>query len=161
MKIENNSVVTFNYSLSQDDGLEIENNHDTIPMAYLHGHSNILPALEEALSGRSLDESFTATLSPEQAYGPRNEAATQKAPVKHLAKTYKRLLPGMLVKLNTEKGVRDARVIKAGKFMVALDLNHPFAGKTLVFNITIKSIRAATEDEIQHGHAHGEGGHHH
>ncbi len=82
-------------------------------------------------------------------------------PIKHLASKHRRLLPGTHVKLNTEQGVVDASVIKAGKFMVNLDLNHPFAGKSLVFDVEISSVRDATEEEIAHGHAHGDGGHQH
>jgi len=161
MPIQKNSVVLFSYRLSEKEGNPLEEANDSAPMAYLHGHGNIIPALEEELEGLDSGESKTVTLSPEQAYGARKENWTQKVPIKHLASKHKRLLPGTLVKLNTEKGTVDATVIKAGKFMIDLDLNHPFAGKTLIFDITINEIRDATDEEISHGHAHGVGGHHH
>ena len=161
MKISKDKVITFFYSLKDLQGPELENNQGSVPMAYLHGYKNILPALEKEIEGMSEGESKEVTLSPENAYGLRNDNALQKVPIKHLAGKYKRLLPGMLVKVNTEKGLVNASVVKAGKFMVNLDMNHPFAGKTLVFSISIKSIREATAEEISHGHAHGEGGHHH
>ena len=67
----------------------------------------------------------------------------------------------MVVQVQTDRGPVTGKVIKAGKFMVDVDLNHPFAGKTLEFHIEVVSVRDATTDEITHGHAHGEGGHHH
>lgn len=161
MQITKDTVVTFHYRLSEAGGPELENNQDAVPIAYLHGHRNILPGLEEALDGLSEGETTSVTLPPEKAYGPRRPNAEQRVPVKHLVGKYKRLLPGMLVKVNTEKGARDARIVKAGKFTVDVDMNHPFAGKTLTFDINVVSVRPATEDELAHGHAHGEGGHHH
>ena len=161
MQIENDKVVTFQYTISEDGGEKLESSEQGIPMAYLHGHNNILRSLEDAMTGKSEGDTFSVTLTPEQAYGPRNEDATQKVPIKHLASKHKKLLPNMLVKVNTDKGVVDARVIKPGKFMVQLDLNHPFAGKTLIFDIEIKGVREATTEEIAHKHAHGEGGHQH
>lgn len=161
MRIEQNKVVTFNYRLREEGGPELENNYDTVPMVYLHGHGNLLTGLEEALSGLAVGESKTIVLPPEQAYGPRRENANQRIPIKHIASKHKRLLPGMLIKVNTENGLANARVVKPGKFMVEVDTNHPFAGKTLVFDVTIAEIRDATADEIAHRHVHGPGGHHH
>ncbi|WP_075184924.1 FKBP-type peptidyl-prolyl cis-trans isomerase [Teredinibacter haidensis] len=161
MHVTENTVVSFHYSLSEAGGEELENNRDSVPMAYLHGHGNILAGLEEGMAGLAVGEKKSITLPPEQAYGPRRENASQKVPIKHLAGKYKRLLPGMIVKVNTEKGVINASVIKTGLKMVTIDTNHPFAGKTLAFDVEIISIRPATDEEITHKHAHGEGGHHH
>ena len=130
-------------------------------MAYLHGHRTILPGLEEALEGKTVNDVIDVVLPPEKAYGAHQEGAIQKVPIKHLASKHKRLLPGTFVKLNTEKGTKDATVVKAGKFMVTVDTNHPVARKTLTFKVTIKDNRQATADEVQHGHAHGPGGRHH
>lgn len=161
MKIQKDSVVTITYRLSEADGSLLESSDDAMPMAYLHGHRNILAGLEAALEGLAIGDEKSVTLPPEQAYGLVHADAEQKVPVKHLVGKYKRLLPGMLVKVNTEKGTRDARVVKAGKFMVTIDTNHPFAGKTLVFDVVVRDVRDATTEEISHGHAHGLGGHSH
>jgi len=159
--IEKNKVVLFSYQLSDAKGSKLESSDDAAPMAYLHGYNNILPSLEEELVGLSISEQKVITLTPERAYGVRRDQLTQKVPIKHLASKHKSLLPGTIVKLNTEKGAVDASVIKAGKFMVDLDLNHPFAGKTLEFAIEIIDIRDATEEELARGHAHGPGEHTH
>lgn len=161
MRIEQNKVVTFNYRLREEGGPELENNYDTVPMVYLHGHGNLLAGLEDALSGLAVGESKTITLPPEQAYGQRRENANQRIPIKHIASKHKRLLPGMLIKVSTENGLMNAKVVKPGKFMVEVDTNHPFAGKTLVFDVTITEVRDATAEEIAHRHVHGPGGHHH
>lgn len=161
MLVENDKVVSFNYSILDNQKTPIEASEEGVPMAFLCGKNNILPALEKAMLGKTKGDAFDVTLEPKDAYGERREDATQKVPIKHLASKHKRLLPGMFVKLNTENGYVDASIIKAGKFMVELDLNHPFAGKTLIFKIEITDIRDATSDELAHGHAHGVGGHHH
>lgn len=161
MQIENDKVVTFFYQLSEQGGDVLESNKRELPMAYLHGHKNLLPALEEALVGLQEGDTKIVSLAPEQAYGQPKPDATQRIPVKHLIKPPKRLLPGLLVKVQTEQGATNGRIVKVGKFMVDIDFNHPFAGKVLIFDIKIESIREATSEEIQHGHAHGKGGHHH
>ncbi len=161
MLVENDKVVSFNYTILDDQQTPVESNEGGVPMAFLCGKNNILPTLENAMLGKATGDKFDVTLAPKDAYGERRADATQKVPIKHLASKHKRLLPGMFVKLNTDNGVVDASVIKAGKFMVELDLNHPFAGKTLIFSIEITDIRDATSEELSHGHAHGVGGHHH
>jgi FKBP-type peptidyl-prolyl cis-trans isomerase SlyD len=120
-----------------------------------------MPALEKALEGKTSGDELEVTLEPKDAYGERIEGRIQRVPIKHLANIPKRIRPGMAVQVNTENGVRSATVLKAGKFNVDVDTNHPLAGKALTFKITIVDLRDATADEIAHGHAHGPGGHHH
>lgn len=161
MEITQNSVVTLFYKLSDEIGTELESNDEGVPMAYLHGAGNLLPALEAALQGKTAGDELSVTLPPEQAYGPVTPNAVKRVPIKHLIGRYKRLLPGMLVKVRTEGGAANVRIVKAGKFNVDVDYNHPFAGKTLTFRIRIHDVRQASEEEIAHGHAHGDAGHHH
>ncbi|MCK9469724.1 MAG: peptidylprolyl isomerase [Porticoccaceae bacterium] len=160
MKIDNNKVVYFHYRLSEVGQEPLETSDSDQPAAYLHGHNNILPALEEAMAGREAGDDFAVTLSPAQAYGERQEGQQQRVPIKHLL-TKGKLRPGMAVKVNTANGPRDARILKVGKFNVDLDLNHPFAGLELAFAIRITEVREASLEEIDHGHVHGAGGHHH
>lgn len=161
MKIAKDKVVTIFYRLMSSDGKELENNYDSTPMAYLHGHKNIFPALEAALEGLEADKEKQVAISASDAYGERRSNATQKVPIKHLLGKPKKLSPGQFVKVNGEKGPVDASVIKAGRFMVELDFNHPLAGQDLSFDVKVTDVRDATPEEIAHGHAHGLGGHNH
>jgi len=160
MKIEKNTVAQFIYRLKDEEGNELESTEAGHPVAYLHGHDNMLEGLEKGLEGKSVGDNFSVTLAPADAYGERQENSEQRVPIKHLqgAKKWK---PGMIAVVSTEQGQRQVTVVKAGKFMVTVDANHPFAGKTLTFDIDVLDIREASADEISHGHAHGVGGHQH
>lgn len=160
MSISRNTVVRFHYSLSEVGGERIEDSRDEEPVTYLHGHGNILPALEQQLEGKTVGDSILATLSAADAYGERDENAIARVPLKHLVYRGK-LEPGALAAVRTEHGMRQVRVLKVGKFNVDVDANHPLAGKALTFEVEILEAREATAEEIAHGHVHGEGGHHH
>lgn len=160
MQIERDTVVCFHYRLSEVGGEHLEASETAEPMTYLHGHGNILPALEHAMLGKQAGDTFQVTLEPGEAYGPRRANAEQRIPIKHLLFKGK-LRPGMTVKINTEKGPRDVRVVKVGKFNVDVDTNHPLAGMSLSFDIDIVDVREATAEEIAHRHVHGAGGHQH
>jgi FKBP-type peptidyl-prolyl cis-trans isomerase SlyD len=158
MKIEAGQVVAMDYKVLDEAGGVLEHNALGEPMVYLHGHRNILPALEAALGGKVEGERVSVTLTPEQAYGPRQEGAVDRVPIKYLVKPPKRIQPGSLVRVNTKDGARDAMVVKVGRFNVDLDSNHPYAGRTLTFELEIQVVRAATADELSHGHSHGVAG---
>lgn len=160
MNIDKNKVVYFHYKLSEVGQEPVETSDANEPAAYLHGYGNILAALEEALEGKASGDELSVTLTAEQAYGERQEGMQQRIPIKHLI-TKGKLRPGMAVKINTADGARDARILKVGKFNVDIDLNHPLAGMSLTFDIRIVDVREASEEEIAHGHVHGDGGHHH
>lgn len=165
MQITINKVVSFHYRLTDAvDSCLLESSYEGEPTLYLHGHNNILAALEDSLNDKSVGDNISVTLAPEQAYGLRREGATQRIPIKHLheySALKNKLKPGVLVRVNTPNGPWEALVLKVGKFNVDIDSNHPLAGKTLNFDIKIMDIRDATQDEVAHGHAHGVGGHHH
>ena len=160
MKIEKDKVVQFKYKLTDAEQQTLEESDAKVPMAYLHGHNNLLSGLEEAMEGKESGESFSVTLEPAKAYGEIRPDSEQRIPVKHLqgAKRWKK---GMIGVVHTEQGKRQVTVVKVGKFMVTVDFNHPFAGKTLTFDVEVADVRDATNEEVAHGHAHGVGGHHH
>lgn len=160
MQIEKNRVVSFHYRLSEQDGTEIEHSYDAQPSLYLHGARNILPALEKALVGHAAGDKVEVSLSPEQAYGRRQEGRVQRIPAKYL-KHEGKLKPGKIVRYRDDNGTHQATVIKVGKFSVDVDANHPLAGKALQFAIEIMDVREASAEEVAHGHAHGPGGHQH
>lgn len=160
MQVENGSVVSFHYTLSDTEGNTIETNRDTDPVTYLHGANNIVPSLEKAFSGKKTGDHIELTLSPAETYGERKENAIERVPAKYL-KGAGKLKPGQAVQLQTKDGQVLVTVIKVGKFSVDVDTNHPLAGRTLTYSIDIAEVRAATDEEKAHGHAHGVGGHHH
>ncbi len=164
MLIETNKVVTFHYRLSEPGTEVFEGSHQGNPMVYLHGHHGMLPGLEDALTGKQAGDTFTVTLSPEQAYGTRRENSQQRVSVKHVVTPSSRKIvykPGMVVQVNTNDGPREVVVVKAGLKTIDVDTNHPLAGKTLTFEIDVIDVRAASTEEISHRHVHGDGGHHH
>ena len=159
MQVEKNKVISFHYSLSEADGTAIESSNNSDPLAYLCGRRGILPALEDAMLGKQAGDRFSVTLTPEQAYGQRQERPAQRIPIKHLYGHPKRLKAGQTVSVNTKEGPREVIVVKVGRFNVDVDINHPLAGKTLNFDIDIVDVREASKEELAHGHAHGVGGH--
>lgn len=160
MQIAKDTVATFHYTLTEQGGDFREDSREDQPVAYLHGHDNILPGLEAVLVGKQAGDKASVTLPPEQAYGVRNPELQQRMSIKHL-KYNGKLKAGDIAWVETQEGIRQVTVIKPGKFMAEVDTNHPLAGKTLTFDIEVTAVRPATDEELAHGHAHGEGGHHH
>lgn len=162
MMVERDKVVSFHYRLSEAGGEVVEDSYGRQPAVYLHGHNGILPALEQALAGRRVGETFSVTLPPEQAYGLSRDDGVQRISYKHVAGDKKMpYKPGMMVRINTDHGPRDVTVVKVGLKTLDVDTNHPLAGKTVTFAMEVVEVRDATPEEIQHGHAHGVGGHQH
>ncbi len=160
MQIAKDTVVQFNYVLKDADGSTLEETDTDQPLLYLQGHNNMLAGVESALEGHAKGDSVTVTLAPEQAYGKVREDAVIKVPVKHLQGA-KKWRPGMVATVNTEKGQHQVTIVKMGRFMASVDTNHPFAGKTITFDMQVVDVRQATANEVSHRHAHGAGGHQH
>ncbi|MCC2615803.1 peptidylprolyl isomerase [Aestuariibacter halophilus] len=160
MNVSKDTVVQFHYRITDEQGTELESSFDQHPALYLHGHNNMMPGVEQALDGKATGDRFSVELGPEVTFGEIQADAEQRVSVKHLmgAKQWK---PGMVAVVNTDQGQRQVTVKKVGKFMATVDLNHPLAGKTLNFELAVESVRAASAEELEHGHAHGVGGHQH
>jgi len=160
MKIEKDRVVRFHYTVSEAGQEPIESSRERgEPLAILIGHGNIIPGLETAMMDKEAGESFGVDVKSADAYGERREGLSQRVPKKHFGNT--RLVPGQQVILQTNFGPRAVTVEKVGMTVVDVDLNHPMAGKDLHFDVEIVEVREASEEEVQHGHVHGDGGHHH
>lgn len=160
MTIKQNSVVNFHYRLTDADGQLIESSYESAPLAYLHGHGGIIEGLEEAFVGKHQGDKFTAVIPPEKGYGQRVADAIQRIPAKHVHVEGK-AEPGAMAWVQTQQGHHQVTIVKVGKFMIDVDVNHPLAGQTLTFDVEVTGVRDATEEELAHGHVHGEGGHHH
>lgn len=160
MEIANKTVASFHYTLFDEQDTELESSMGGEPSAYLHGANNIIKGLEAAMAGHVAGDSFEVTVAPADAYGLRNSERSQRVPVKHLLFQGK-LKPGMVVQLNTSEGRQAVTVTKVGRHSADVDTNHPLAGQALKFVVNIVDVRAASDEEVAHGHAHGAGGHHH
>ena len=151
----------FHYTLTESGTDFSETSYGGHPVAYLHGYDNILGGLEKVLSGLKVGDTVSVTLPPEDAYGLRDPSQIQKSNLKPLKGAGRTLKVGAMAWVQTEKGPRQVTVIKPGLKLAEVDTNHPLSGKTLTFDLQVVSVRDATDDEQSHGHAHGDGGHHH
>ncbi|GAA4791636.1 peptidylprolyl isomerase [Lysobacter hankyongensis] len=159
MKIEKDRAVRFHYTVGEVGQPATESSNGGEPLAILIGHGNIIPGLEKAMEGREAGETFSVDVPAAEAYGERREGLNQRIPKKHFGE--QRLMPGMQVVLQTNFGPRAVTIEKVGMSVVDVDLNHPMAGKDLHFDIEIVDVREASAEEVEHGHVHGDGGHHH
>jgi FKBP-type peptidyl-prolyl cis-trans isomerase SlyD len=159
VSIKQDSVVIFHYTLSDADGHVIDRSGSGEPLAYLHGHGNLVPGLERELEGHDAGEKLDVHVAAADGYGERDTRLVQKVPRRAL-KGIGRLEVGMRLSAQTPQGPREMTVTQLSGDMVTLDGNHPLAGRDLHFQIEIESVREATAEEMAHGHVHGPGGHH-
>jgi FKBP-type peptidyl-prolyl cis-trans isomerase SlyD len=161
MQIANNTVVTIDYTLTDDDGTVLDSSSGSEPLAYIHGQGNIIPGLEEALEGLSEGDAVDVTVLPEKGYGERSEDLLQVVP-RDRFETDDEIEVGMMFHTpSSDGGMRVVRVVEVSPEQVTIDGNHPLAGVTLNFSVRIAGVREATAEELDHGHVHGPGGHHH
>jgi FKBP-type peptidyl-prolyl cis-trans isomerase SlyD len=159
VSIKKDSVVTFNYTLKDDAGEVIDSSSAGEPLAYLHGHGNLVPGLERELEGKSTGEKLSVKVTPADGYGEFSKDLIQKVPRRSL-KGIAKITVGMRLHAQTEQGPRAVTVTAVTGDMVTIDGNHPLAGKNLNFDIELVDVRDATAEELSHGHVHGPGGHH-
>jgi FKBP-type peptidyl-prolyl cis-trans isomerase SlyD len=160
MNIENNTVATIHYKLTGADGALIESSEGGEPLAYVHGVGNIIPGLETALTGRTAGDSFSVSIAPAAAYGERDGSLVQIVPGSLFAEAGGARV-GLRFHAEDESGTRVFTVTGVDGDQVTVDGNHPLAGQTLNFEVTVVEVRAATDEELEHGHAHGPEGHGH
>ncbi len=155
MAVADGLVVSLAYTLRLDDGEEIDSAASDDPLVYLHGAGNIIPGLEDALSGMKIGDVRSVSVSPVDAYGDIDEDAFELVPYDAFPADVD-LEEGMglsMVDNNTGQQM-DAYISELRDDGALLDLNHPLAGETLHFTVEIVGLRRATTDEIAHGHAH-------
>ena len=160
MQIEQNSVVTLHYTLKDNDGNIIDQSDDG-SFLYLHGAMNIIPGLENALAGKSAGDEFSVSVSPEEGYGAKDPERIQEVP-KEMFENADEIKPGVQFHAQGPDGnAVVVTVIEVKDEAVVIDGNHALAGVDLNFSVTVVDVRAATEEEVSHGHVHGEHGHQH
>ena len=160
MKAGQDTVVSFQYRLSDLDGNLIEDSRqgERAPMVLL-GRGQVIEGVERALEGHEAGDEFEVEVSPEQGYGEHREGMIQRVPKKYF-RNAKRLRPGMTTVLSLRDGGQQSVVVhKVGMSTIDVDVNHPLAGKTLKFAIEVTGVREATPEELAHGHAHPPGAH--
>jgi FKBP-type peptidyl-prolyl cis-trans isomerase SlyD len=160
MKIQAGVVVTVEYTVRDEAGQLLEEREGKTTLAYLHGHKNIAPGLEEALEGKTVGEQIEVTLPPEKGFGVRDPQLVFDMPFGELPKDVKPQR-GMTLQVRTPaSNVTGATVTRVKLKSVEVDANHRWAGRTLQFSLRVRSIRRATAVELEHHHVHA-GGHHH
>ncbi len=156
MTITENSAVTFHYTLTDDDGNEIDSSKGQEPLAYLHGHGNIIPGLEKAMEGKQVGDSFDVSVEAGEGYGESQPHMIQEVP-RASFQGIDDIQVGMNFQAETNQGPVPVVVTSVTDETVTVDGNHPLAGKRLHFAVTVESVREATSDELDHGHIHGAG----
>jgi len=163
MKIAPDTIATLHYVLKEAGGELIESSRqaDGEPLTYLHGSGTMIPGLEDKLEGKSKGDKLSVDVSAEEAYGERDEELIETVEKSEFDDA-EELTEGKEFQYDDEDGnVFHVRIVKIEGDKVTVDGNHPLAGKNLHFDIEVLDVRAATAEELEHGHAHGEGGHHH
>ncbi len=161
MQVEQNAVVTIDYTLTGPDGQTIDTSVGKQPLPYLHGTGNLIPGLEKALEGKQAGDQIKVTVPPEEAYGVRDDSLIQSVP-RTAFQGVPDVKPGMQFRSQSPQGVPTVvTVTKVDGENVTVDANHQLAGVPLTFDVTIKDVRKASQEELAHGHVHGPGGHHH
>lgn len=161
--IQDDTVVTLHYQLTLDDGSIADSSFGGDPLAYLHGHGNLVPGLERQLKGKKPGDKFEAQVPPAEGYGDYDPSADQTLPRSAFPPDVD-IQAGMGFHTEDDRGnpiPLFVKEVKSGGKEVVITTNHPLAGQRLNFRIEVVSVRAATKEEKQHGHVHGPGGHHH
>ena len=160
MTIAENKVVTLNYTLTNNEGTILDKSNDD-SFLYLHGASNIIPGLENALIGKTVGDELKVTVEPEEGYGERDNTRVESVPrdmfpedseIESGTQFHAEGPDGQMITVTVESIEGD---------IVTIDANHPLAGVQLNFDVKVIGIRDASAEELEHGHAHGPEGHHH
>lgn len=160
MKIENNKVVSINYTLRNDAGEVLDSSEGREPLVYIHGMGNIITGLESQLLGKSTGDSLKVSIPPSEAYGEYDLSQVVQVSRSQFEGAPD-LKVGMRFTATSDQGYQVVTITNINDDVVTIDGNHPLAGKTLHFDVTVVDVRDASPDELSHGHVHGPGGHHH
>lgn len=164
MQVASNNVVGVTYVLRLDDanGEYVEEANDQAPLLYVHGIGAMIPAFEAQLEGKTVGEDYAFGIAAAEAYGEVHAEAVVDIPRGHFEGYEDMLQTGNIIPMRDAEGNQlHGTVLAVNDEFASIDFNHPMAGKNLYFVGKIVSLRPATEEELSHGHVHGEGGHQH
>lgn len=154
MQITQNTVASIEYTLKDNEGQVLDTSEGREPLTYLHGSGNLVPGLESALEGNGEGDSVSVTVEPAEGFGERDENLIQQVP-KTAFEGVDSIEAGMRFQASDENGQgRIVTVTEVADDQVTVDANHPLAGVPLNFDVNVVEVRAASEEEIEHGHAH-------
>lgn len=149
-------IVTIEYTLTVD-GEILDSSEEEGPLEYLQGHENVIPGLERALAGMKVGESKKVTVAPKDGYGEMDPEAIMDVPLSEFPEEVP-IEAGIELEVTDKDGnIMLTTIVEAGDDTVKLDTNHPLAGKRLDFEVKVIDLRPATNEELAHGHVHGEG----
>jgi FKBP-type peptidyl-prolyl cis-trans isomerase SlyD len=151
--VQDNLVVTLDYTLVADEEI-LESTDDGEPIVFIQGIGQVIPGLESALYGMKVGEKKTVVIEPEEAYGAYDPESLEIAKKEEFSEEIPLDVGTFLDLRDDEDDVLSAQVIEEDEDTVTLDFNHPLAGKTLTFEITLTALRTASDEELEHGHAH-------
>lgn len=160
MQITQDAVVSLHYTLTNDKGETLDSSAGGEPLVYLHGNGNLIAGLENALSGKQAGDKLQVKIAPADGYGEYNKALIQRVPRRSF-RGISDVRIGMQFQVQSDTGPRSVTVTQVVGDMVTVDGNHALAGQNLNFDVEVTEVRAATDEELAHGHVHGPGGHHH
>jgi FKBP-type peptidyl-prolyl cis-trans isomerase SlyD len=158
MQIKPNTVASLRYTLKNSQGELLDQADSTHPFIYLHGANNIVAGLESRLVGKQANDILQAIVPPEEGYGLRNDSLTQVIPrsmFENMDDTM--LVAGAQFEAQTNAGIEVITIVSVANDTITIDANHPLAGETLHFDIEVLAVRAATAEELAHGHVHATG----
>ncbi len=159
MQIANAKVAIIDYTLTDEEGEVLDSSEDDGPLSYLHGYGNVVPGLESALEGKVAGDKVQATVPPVEGYGERDDGLVQSLPRDRFPDGEVEV--GMQFHAHSGGERRVLTVVSVTTEEVTVDGNHPLAGRTLSFDVTVREVRDATAEELEHGHVHDGDGHHH
>lgn len=151
MQIQENKKVSFDYTLKNDEGQVLDSSEEREPLSYIQGNGELIPGLENALEGKTKGEDFSVSIEPDQAYGEYDDNLIFDVP-KDRFQNQDNISEGMQVQAQLQDGSTQVLTIKeVGDENVTLDANHPLAGRTLHFDIHVKDVQDASQEELDHG----------
>ena len=157
MKISKDKVVIMHYAVMDRQGTTIDSSYDHGALSFIQGSGFLIEGLEEALEGKQAENKFTVDVDADKAYGPRHEELVQ-AVDRAMFEGIDDINIGTQLRATTEDGEQSVMVIDITDESIVVDGNNPLAGVDLTFDVEILEVRDATEEELAHGHVHGEGG---
>ena len=153
MLIKKDCVVAMHYTLTNDQGEVLDSSEGRDALKFLQGAHNIIPGLEKAMEGKQTGDAFEVSIEPEEAYGVRHEQMIQKVPLSAF-QGVDNVEVGMTFQAETEQGPVPVKITDVTDDVVTGDGNHELAGQRLHFKVKVEEVREATQEEMEHSHAH-------